>query len=215
MIVPSRRSWVTVSMRAFLATLFGAACSLLNSPFAEAQQATSPLDLRTAPYIGVGYVGTAPAVLTGIGATALLGGWGLTVDVQGNLETPRSERGFEENITPQQARSEFGDFFFRDRSAWRLVNVAVVRAVTSEIAVYAGAGLADEDAYIQFADPSATRGFGGYYWVHDEDASGVRTGLVGGLFFQAGRNLWFQLGGASAPAGARVGASYMIPLRSR
>ena len=145
----------------------------------------------------------------------MFGGWGVTADVQGNLDSPRSERGFEEDITPGQARSEHGDFFFRDRSAWRLVNVALVRALTSEIAVYAGAGLADEDAYIQFADPSATRGFGGYYWVSDEEGSGVRTSFVGGLFFQAGRNLWFQFGGASAPAGVRVGASYMLPMRMR
>jgi len=182
---------------------------------AEAQLPSTAFDLRTETHLGVGYIATAPDVLVGGGVTAMYRGWGFTLDLQGNLESPRSERGFEEEITPRQARSEFGDFFFRDRSAWRIANVGLIRAITSEVALYMGAGLADEDAYVQFADPTATRGFGGYYWVHDEEASGTRTNLLGGVFFQAGRNLWFQFGAASAPAGVRVGASYMLPMGSR
>lgn len=172
-------------------------------------------DWRTTSMAGFGYKGNLPRALLGVSAHvtfAQLRGFGLYVDYRATHESYRDEE-FLTNITVRQAELEFGDDFVQARNHWRVANVAVLKPITAELALYAGGGLARHTVYREYFDTSMERGEFGHYRVEDDEDSGNRLNLTGGAMFRAGRHLAFHFGGETAPGGFTVGVSALLPLR--
>jgi hypothetical protein len=102
------------------------------------------------------------------------------------------------------------DIPFRDDSAWATVNLAAVRGITEELAVYLGGGAAWRTIYSQFFDETGERGELGHYWVKDEDRSQVHANILAGAFFRMGNRLVFQFGAETAPAGFSAGMHLLL-----
>ena len=173
-------------------------------------------DLRNAPHIGIGYVANIPDAFAG-GALMfitpkVLGGAGLYADVKFSPSSPGRVAEYLPTITVDQAENVYGDRLFLQQSAWFTANLAVVYAVTRELALYAGAGYSREHHYREYFDNSETRGLDGFYWVHDPAASGNRINALGGVLLRAGRYVVFQSGVGARPAGVDAGVMFTLPL---
>jgi hypothetical protein len=189
--------------------LLSAALLLLGAGSLEAQRVVDFEGLRTNWLVG--YVANPPEQLVGLGFGAIFpnsGGWGFQVNLKTSTDSPRNDF-FEPDITPADA-SQFGDFFFRDRSHWRSANVAVVKAISSDFALYLGGGLSDREVFFQYEDPLGERGNLGIYWVQDDEQSEVYANVVVGAFFRLGRRLVVQFGAERAPAGVTAGGLFLV-----
>jgi hypothetical protein len=179
---------------------------------AQALPAQVITDWRYTPVFGIGYAGNAPQMLYGGSAIALLprfGGIGLYVDFKTAHEAV--DQRFATDITLHQARNVFRDTPVTSQERWYSANAALVRPMTAELAVYFGGGYAHRTVYQDFQDPTAMRGFQGYYRILDDDATGAQLNLLGGAYFRAGGRLSFQFGAESAPRGITVGATLLFP----
>jgi hypothetical protein len=189
--------------------LLSAMLMLWGANSLEAQRVVDFEGLRTNWLVG--YVANPPEQLLGIGAGAVFpnsGGWGFQVNVKSSTDSPRNDF-FEPDITPADA-SEMGDFFFRDRSHWRSVNLALVKALSSEFALYLGGGLSDREVFFQYEDPSGERGNLGIYWIEDDEQSELFANVVAGAYFRIGRRLVVQVGAERAPAGFTIGGLFLV-----
>lgn len=169
------------------------------------------------PRIGAGYVINAPKMFLGLSGHVILpqlGGIGLYVDAKFPGGSLSRESDFVDDMTPAQVEEEVPDqYFFRAEDEWRSFNAALIRPVTHELLVYLGAGYADRDRYLQYADPQFTVAQTGSVWVLDEAESGGAVNVLGGVIFRLGANVAAQFGVESAPAGGTVGLIYSLPLR--
>jgi hypothetical protein len=166
----------------------------------------TPYDLRQDSYIGLGYLANLPNVATGVSAFHLLrGGWGYFVDAKHTLDSLEDHEFFEPDLTQDDA--EFmGHMRFEDESAYTSFSAGVIRAVHPEIAVYVGAGYTSRDAFRGFRDPTGEMGdAGGHYYVLRDEETRTGVNLTGGIYIQAGRHLFFRLGGETFPGGVNVG----------
>lgn len=165
-------------------------------------------------FVSVGYVVDAPDQLVGFGVStvgSMWSGWGLYADVKFSVATPESEDNFTEARTASEA-DQLGDQRFSElESAWNTVNLALIRAVTHEVALYAGAGYSQETVYREYFDDQIERGIQGFYTVEDERQGGDTVNMLGGLLFRATRHLMFQFGGETAPAGFTAGVNLVFP----
>jgi hypothetical protein len=190
---------------------------LLSPSVASAQRRRFEVpDLRNTPYLGLGYVASIPDAFVGIAAMGLtpkiLGGAGLYADVKFSPTSPGNDPEYDPTITVNQAAVVFADRFYTEKSSWMVVDVALVYAVTKELAVYGGAGYAREHHYQQYFDATQTRGFEGFYWVADPVNSGNHVNALGGLLLRAGRYVLFQMGVGAQPRGPDVGVMFSVPL---
>ena len=186
-------------------------------PLAELQgQRRGVPDLRNASYLGLGYVGNIPDAMVGGAILALtpkvFGGAGLYADVKFSPTTPARAEEYDSTITVDQADNQYADLLVVEESAWVTVNLALVYAVTAELALYAGAGYARENHYRQYFDDAQIRGLEGFYWIRDPAASGGRVNALGGVLLRAGRHVAFQMGLEAQPRGADVGVMITFPL---
>lgn len=169
----------------------------------------------TGTYWAVGYATNAPHQFLGF-STLLFGAglrqWGLYIDTKSSLDTPKSERGYSLELTPADAEA-LGDYRANERSAWRSVNLALVRVVGPALALYLGGGYSNEEAYARYLDFEGERGYLGHYWVRDAGLSGRRLNLLGGAWLRITPHILFQFGGEVAPGGFTAGVSYAFPLR--
>lgn len=184
----------------------------------QAQQGVQPApgaqDLRQSVFLGLGYVANAPNMF--IGGNILVrprsGLPGLYLDLKTTYDPINRRPGFMPDITVETAEGEFRDLLFQTGEAWTSLNAAVVWPVAEELALYAGAGLTRESAFREYQDPSEAEDSRRFYWIEDPAASGDYVNLLGGIFVQAGRRLLFQVGAELRPAGATVGATYLLPI---
>jgi hypothetical protein len=154
----------------------------------------------------VGYVANAPQQVLGIGAWTMPSprhGWGLYADVKLSADSPAGDV-LDRAMTPADAE-QLGDDFFKETAAWTTVNMALVRGVSAELAVYLGGGVSWRTTYLQYVDGTLTRGEFGQYWVVDDELTGVRPNVLGGALFRAASRVVFQFGAEAAPAGVTVG----------
>lgn len=95
---------------------------------------------------------------------------------------------------------------------FRSVTAGVVWPFDPEIALYAGAGFTRERIYEQFWDEEDPEiGDFGHYWVEDPEEERDGVNLTAGLFVQAGRNLFFRIGGETFPLGGSLGVYWALP----
>ena len=166
-------------------------------------------DMRNSSRVGVGYAVNVPNTFVGLTAQGmtpkLFGGAGLYADVKFTPSSPSSDPYYRSDISVLQAENTFSDLRFREQSDWLSINAAFVYAVSSELAVYGGAGYTRERRYRMYFDDSQTRGEMGFYWISDSEASGNRVNLLGGALIRAGRSVIFQMGVESQPKGVTIG----------
>lgn len=167
-------------------------------------------------YLAAGYTINAPNQRLGVSLMTIGSfwkGWGLYLDAKKSTGTPEGEDSFDPSRTATDvARNTPDDQLFVEESAWRSLNGAVVRAVGSEFAVYAGGGVTEESAYDEYRDWDQRATADAFYWVEDEVSGGTEPNVLGGVFFRATRNLIFQAGGELNPPGFTVGAALGLPL---
>lgn len=181
---------------------------------ASAQTADSPPGFGDVNYWTVGYTVNAPSQLLGFSTSVIpvrFGGWGVYADLKLTADSPGDRSSFQPGLTATQVDAEIGDGRRAVRSGWTTVNLAVVRPLTPDFVLYAGAGYSAETAYQQYFDPDRERTPSGLYWVEDRDRSGTRINLLGGALLRFGEWLAFQLGGESSPTGFSAGAALAIP----
>lgn len=180
----------------------------------EAQQrarASAPLGAR----LGIGYVVNAPNQLAGVSGhvlTGRFGGLGLYVDAKFDIDEPGGDE-FVDSLTANEVDLRYGDTRFSEEGSWMSVNVALMRPLTPDLIVYAGAGYSDEKRYVQYYDINAERGNLGYYWVEDDEESGSKINPMGGVMLRIQPNIFVQFGLEGAPVGGTVGVTYSLPLR--
>jgi hypothetical protein len=197
-----------------------AAAALALAAFAPPQRADAqvnnyPRNLPWQPHLGIGYTANIPNQFVGVSAhavTDLLGGMGLYVDAKFATESPEDKEWYEPDLTSAEVIAAGGDAELSSQGAWRSVNVALMRGLSSQLTVYGGAGYVNGTQYVEYYDAERQLGRAGVYWVRDEEESGTHVNFLGGVFFQVARTLAIQLGGESKPGGFTVGVSYLIPL---
>lgn len=195
------------------ALFVGALAGTLLLPQAQPLSAQTTVDFAERSNWLVGYVVNAPQQLLGFGTGVVLsrlGGFGVYVDAKLTHDSPARDSGFLENMTPQEAMDR-GDIFFKDDSAWTTVNIAVVKGISEELALYLGAGPSWRTFYSQFEEtPPAELSPLGLYWVEDEVRSEVHANVIAGGFFRMGNRVVFQFGAGTAPAGFTAGFHFLL-----
>jgi len=198
--------------RALIPLLTLTSLSLANRPAMAQGQA----NLRNSSMLGVGYVANIPNTFLGFSAIGLtpklFGGAGLYADFKTSTRDLRSDPYYYADVTITQAELEFGDMLFDETSDWLSFNVALVYAVTYDLALYGGAGYTRERHYRRYYDDLGVRGDYGFYWISDQEASGDRVNVLGGVMFRLTRLVMFQFGGETAPTGATMGVIIAFPL---
>jgi hypothetical protein len=201
-------------LRASIALLALGCLSLVGGPLA-AQGAPS---LRNSSRIGVGYVANIPNTFLGFSALAmtykLFGGAGLYVDFKTTTTDHRSDPDYYPGISVDSAALGLADLLYTEESEWLSVDVALVYAVTPDLALYGGAGYARERHFRQYFDDSVPpeRGEFGFYWIDDPEGSGNRVNVLGGALFRLTKYALFQIGGEMQPPGVTVGVILALPL---
>lgn len=169
------------------------------------------------PRIGIGYTANLPNQLVGVSghfvSPSVLGGLGIYVDAKMDNSSPRDEEGYLPDLTAEEVEDTRNDPIFRREGSWQTVNVALMKPVTPQMVVYAGAGMSKTTEYNEYFDEAREMGRLGFYWVEDADRSGTFANFLGGVYFQLGESFAVQLGGESRPAGFTMGVSYLLPLR--
>lgn len=190
--------------KAFTASLLVAAF-LVTGPTSSAGQST--IDFRDGSNWLAGYVANAPSQLLGIGVGAVLpalSGWGVYADAK--LTTDSPARDAVQSMTRQDAE-DLGDTFFTQSSAWTSANLAALKGLSPELALYLGAGLSWRTMYSAYVDLTGERG---RYWVEDDEQPVLHPNVLGGAFFRLGRRITFQFGAERAPAGFTVGLHLLL-----
>lgn len=106
-------------------------------------------------------------------------------DFQGDLTLARVLDEFEPN-----ARIPVGRY-----QEWHILNLALVRALSAESAIYLGGGMARKSVLQEFgdnSDPPLSRT--GFYFVEDADESGWDPNLVAGVILRGGERVGFATG---------------------
>lgn len=206
------------SIRCRAAALLVLVAAGVAAPEAARAQVGVPArrSLQLQPRIGVGFTANVPDQLVG-GSVHFLsgrfGGLGLYADVKLDMESPEDDPGFTDNITPREVEETRNHRLFDSDASVTSVNVALMRALSPQFTLYAGAGYSDVTEYVQYWDESGDTGDFGYYWVEDEENSAGKVNLLGGAMFQLGESFAIQMGAESKPAGFTFGVSYLIPMR--
>lgn len=164
-------------------------------------------------FTGVGFAPSIPSVRTGIAAFHLLGSRNLGVYVVGraNLDSPHNESNFEPDISIELARDGFEDFEIGRRSSYQGLTVGVIRLVTPTSGLYLGAGYARGRDFVEFQDPGARRGWGGYYWVERTETKESGVNLSLGALIQLHRHVVFQGGFDTFPSGVTMTGYLAVP----
>ena len=187
--------------------LAAAAVLLLSASGLAGQIGSDPADDRSPPRYLIGYVVNGPEQLLGGGVAWLptfLNGWGVHATVKTDIDSPANEEGYLEDVSAEEA-IEFGDVRRFLEASYTSVNVAVVRAISADLLVYAGGGVAFQTVYGEFFDDTATRSNSGHYWAKYENEGGTLPTLTGGLFFRLNPLIIVQFGAESLPTGMVVG----------
>ncbi|HWK89190.1 MAG TPA: hypothetical protein VNP72_04320 [Longimicrobium sp.] len=197
-------------------TAAGCAALLLAALPAHAQRrGPAPGPLFT-PHVGIGYVINAPNMYVGFSGrvmTGFMGGLGLYVDAKFDTDSPGDDPSFADSLTAAEVEDRIaGQQIFDDEADWQSFNVALVKPVTTELMLYAGAGYARKEGYRQYFDQARQRGNQGFYWVENDELTGNQVNLLVGAFFRLAPQISAQFGVESAPRGITAGVTYNIPL---
>lgn len=184
--------------------------ALIPAGQAQAQRRDEP----PATELRLGYVANIPNQFLGASLTVMpasLRGWGLYADFKIDIESPADDDGYIDSLTAADVDNDLGDALFGVDGSWTSANLAVVRAISPELAVYAGAGAGFRKEYNQYFDEDAELGISGLYWVEDTDVSGTYVNGIAGVLLRLTGSVTAQFGAESAPPGFTIGLQLAIP----
>jgi hypothetical protein len=188
-----------------------ALAAVLHADGAQAQRRDDGVEERR---IGIGYVANIPNMFLGgsVTVTPLVAGFGLYADVKFDVESPADDEDeFIDSLTARDVDENLNDQVFGQDGSWTSVNVALVRAISPELAVYAGGGVGWRKEYVQYFDPDQELGVAGLYWVEDTEISGTYLNAMGGVMLRLTSAVTAQFGAESSPPGFTVGLSLTLP----
>lgn len=171
--------------------------------------------LTEGPQFGLGYVANAPDQMVGGSAYAIwpvLGGLGIYVDAKFDIEGPRNDIAFRDDLTAAEVRASpdfTGARFLKDDFSHRNVNVALVRPINPGVFIYAGGGLSWGENYKLYEQIIAE--VGRALWVADPEFDETTTNLLGGLILRISSVLSSQIGYETNPKGFTAGVSLRLP----
>jgi hypothetical protein len=162
----------------------------------------------------IGYVANVPNMFLGGSITVMpasLRGWGLYADLKLDVESPADDEGYIDSLTVEDVENDLGDAVFDQEGSWNSLNLAVVRALGPELAVYAGGGIGWRKEFRQYQDLERELGVAGVYWVEDTETSGTYVNGMAGVLLRLTSAVTAQFGAESSPPGFTVGLQLAIP----
>jgi len=179
-----------------------------------AQRVPSALDR---PHFGLGYAANAPNLMAGGEAyvvTPYLGGVGLYVDAKFDVEDPSGEPEYISDLTAEDVANQIsGAEFIRRESAYKSFNVAVLKAMSPYLMLYAGGGVVRRTRYHFYEAAGTDYGVSGVFWVKAPSEDVTRPNAMLGIFMRMSTFLSAQVGIETEPRGFTVGASFRLPER--
>lgn len=192
--------------------LVGAALAAVAA--STALPAPASAQIATTRY-SVGYVANTPDLLAGVNASVVFpafGGLGVFVDAKFDIDSPTGESQFVGTMTAREVQEQIQGAQFLDvEDSWRSYNAGLIRPVTSDLMLYAGAGYAQRKRYRFFHDPAEEVGEFGFLWVESADEEKTTVNGLFGAFMRVSQTFSFQIGVETAPRGLTVGASLGYP----
>jgi len=183
-------------------------------PLAGAAQGVGAApDWRVERAAGIGVMGNAPRALAGGMAwlvTPAAGGLGFFIEGRTTHRSYEGQATFLPGVSAEQAEAQFSDIYMQTVEHWQAVNAGVVRPLTADLSVYAGAGYGRQRNYREYVDQTGQRGEGGVYRALVDGESGGRLNATGGTIVRFGRGLAFMFGVESAPLGFTAGVSIVF-----
>lgn len=173
---------------------------------AEALEAQAPQASRERSHWFIGYSTKPPQQLLGGGVAALLTSsrrWGFVAD--GRISTDRPQSRFIRDAV------EAGTWFSgSERDVWANVNAALLRAVSSDLSLYLGAGASWQVTRYRQYERWVEGQPVDMYWVESGSSQEVKGNLVVGGLFRVGSRLATQFGWQTAPEGFTVGGYFRV-----
>lgn len=176
-----------------------------GAPLAAQGQGVPSFDRST--HLSVGYVINVPEQFLGFSVMTVgptWRGWGLYADFKQGTDSPGDDPTFDASMTVDDARVE--GIEFTNESDWTTFNVALVRAITPDLAVYAGGGYSERTVYREFERNPGQEG-SPFFWVRDDAIQQDHVNVTGGAFLRFIGPFMFQIGFGSAPRGATAGVA--------
>jgi hypothetical protein len=201
-----------IDRRRAAAALALALAALLPAGQAQAQRRDAGQGAGT--QFRIGYVANVPNMFLGGSISIFPGalpGWGLYADVKLDVESPADDEGFIDSLTVEDVENDLGDAVFGQDGSWNSVNVAVVRAISPELAVYVGGGAGMRKEYRQYFDNETELGISGLYWVEDAEVSGTYLNGMAGVMLRLTSVVTAQFGAETSPPGFTVGLQLTLP----
>jgi hypothetical protein len=176
-------------------------------------------NFTTDPATGFGYSGAVPYAEIGVSAFHLLGRAGLGVFADAKM-TLGSVQDHVDYCPPavttcdvSWAESNRNDLFVRDVDEWLIFNAGLIRAVTRELAVMGGAGMAKRARFREYYDDvsvgdpiTPNRG----YYVDYSQFDGWVANFVVGALFRVHRHAAIRIGYETAPGGLSLGGYLVV-----
>lgn len=171
-----------------------------------------PLDAQVpsferSTHLSVGYVANVPDQFLGISVMTVgpaWRGWGLYADFKQSTDSPADDPTFEAGTTASDAQLAGAEF--TNESDWTTFNIALVRALTPDFALYAGGGYSKRTVYREFQRNPGLDG-SPFFWIRDDGVQQDHMNLTGGAFLRVIGPFIFQIGFETAPGGATAGVA--------
>jgi hypothetical protein len=110
---------------------------------------------------------------------------------------------------------ERNDQHLADENEWLIFNAGIVYALTRELALLIGGGMARHSSYAEYFDnendPELRITESGSYYVDFDPQPGWGVQFVAGAMLRAGNRLAFRFGYETAPGGMSVGGYIVFP----
>jgi len=166
---------------------------------------------------GFGWAAAFPDAMLGAGVFHIFEGtkWGILAEAKIPHDSNKRSPDYQGDLTLEAV---FADFPEEKRieippaqEEWRLLNVALIRALTPESALYLGGGFAQKSVVREFGDNSeAPLTRSGFYFVEDGEETGWHPNVIGGVLLRGGDHIAFTAGFESAPLVLSLGIYYVI-----
>jgi len=189
--------------------------ALLVPLASQAQVAAPEGPARFGVQTGLGWAASMPDAMLGAGGFYMFGDrrWGLYADVKIPHDSDRRSPDFQGNLSLAQVQEfeEQARIEVRSSEEWRLLNLAVIRALSPQSTLFAGGGLARKSVIREFGDNTETPlTRTGFYFVEDENLSGWHPNFTFGMILRGGERVIFLSGFESATASFSLGILLVI-----
>ena len=161
---------------------------------------------------GVGWAVVLPDAFLGVGGFHLLGrsNWGAYADGKRTHSSRTSDKQYLKHLTVASVEAQLQSHRRREVARWEewlFLNLALVRAITPQLALILGGGAAKKLTIQEYLDPTEERlTDSGFYYVRDDADSGWRPNAVVMALIQSTEQVGITAGFESSPKSLSLGA---------